>query len=604
MICFHIKRLKAARVVPAGAKTDPRDEHPRVRSVYTEAGRVEKHMTAALRASLERWRSSVTFGDLLRMVQRADPEEIFEAYKGSIGAVAINLQREAEAAMTSSAAAASKELGDAIPVLDLGRPQIKAWLSQHTAELVQGLEQQERTKLREVLAHGVMQGRHPRRLAEDVQRVIGLDARQARAVRNLQDTMIAKGKPAAKVTRAADRYADRLLKQRAQRIAHTESMDAVNRGRLALWQQLQTDGALEDGTEHEWLTGRDDAVCQLCVPLHEQRRRIGESFSSGRWSVAVPPLHPRCRCTTAIVIPDDEPLSASSPAPDTEEQPSRPDGAALPELESLSYPRDVRRYSDDARAPGTALMDAGQAVDLKPAVYQAREAAGRMQSLAVEARRRGLDDALQDALQTEAARLKAHAGALETARPFFVPQMSPGARRTAEKWKPVAASGLERFPACVKTGLAERRVGMIVLKPDPGEWGHFDPRKNRIVVRTGSEVLRTSVHEIAHALDWHVYRGDTRPTSEGYGFSALMAKLPSEFVSLDAMRGPREQLAEAVCMHLSGDENLAKTAPQRAEFVKTVFRDEATTRKATATVAQWNHGLLTDDEALQRLKEL
>lgn len=280
--------------------------HPRATAVYSTAAKVEKDMVGYLKAALLSLRGSVSDAQLVKLMQTANPEEVFAAMKSGVEAVAVNLAHEMEDAVLAGAALASAEAVGGAVVIDAGRPAIQSWLSANAARLVKDIDDQQRKALRAVITDGVMQGRHPRQLAKDVKAVIGLNQQQAGAVNKLRATLLAKGKSPAQVDAAVSRYADRLLSQRARTIAHTESMSAVNQGRMALWEQLVADGGLATTDEHEWLTGADEMVCPWCKQLHGTVLPIGNEFSAtvkGRTIKAtMPPLHPQCRCTTALVL--------------------------------------------------------------------------------------------------------------------------------------------------------------------------------------------------------------------------------------------------------------------------------------------------------------
>lgn len=84
---------------------------------------------------------------------------------------------------------------------------------------------------------------------------------------------------------------------RGEMIAITEATRASAEGEEELVREIEDDlpGAR---VRQVWLTSRDELVCPVCGPRHNQARGNG-------WDEA-PPAHPRCRCAlaTEIVLPE------------------------------------------------------------------------------------------------------------------------------------------------------------------------------------------------------------------------------------------------------------------------------------------------------------
>jgi len=272
----------------------------RQRATYAAAAEVEADLTKYLQAALRDLQRSPSTRDLVRMLQAPDLDEVYSYIsQQGIEATTATMADALPGTLEAGALAASGELGG-VGVIDLGRPAIKRWMAEHTAELITAIEDGARAAVNATIQDGVLRGRHPARLAKDVQQAIGLNERQAQAVIRRRAGLLAEGKSPEQVERIVERYSDKLLKQRAQTIAHEESMSAVNRGRKELWDQLAEDGALE-GMEQQWLTGKDEMVCPYCRPLLERRVPLGGFWSSGPYSVDAPGLHIGCRCTTRLV---------------------------------------------------------------------------------------------------------------------------------------------------------------------------------------------------------------------------------------------------------------------------------------------------------------
>lgn len=220
---------------------------------------------------------------------------------GRVGGIVASFKQPTRLGLRLGGELAVKDLGGAGVALDMGRPRIAGWLEEHAAELVREVNGTSREAVRSILNDGVLRGVHPRKLAQEIQHVVGLTEPHAIAVARRRQAMVAAGLPDARVEALSNRYAERLLKHRAEVIAKHETMTAINRGRYELWAQLDEEGALEPGVQREWLTSADEAVCKICGPANGQKVGMRESYElGGGRSVAHPPAHVGCRCTEAL----------------------------------------------------------------------------------------------------------------------------------------------------------------------------------------------------------------------------------------------------------------------------------------------------------------
>lgn len=272
--------------------------HPRQRALYREAGKIEGDIAKHLLKALKGLQGRVPLTELARVIPRASLDEIFSVVgSDGIEIAASAITEELAGGIIAGATTAAKEAGKVV-VLDMLEPNVQKWLKEHTSELVKGISKTSRAALKRTLQEGIARGRHPARMARDLKRVLGLTERQGAALSKYWGALEKQGVPLDKIERRVQRYADRQLKYRAQTIARTESMTAVNRGRLQLWDQLVEDGALAETTAQEWLTSDDERVCPICAPLDGTKAKLGETFEGG---FEAPPAHPNCRCTTVLV---------------------------------------------------------------------------------------------------------------------------------------------------------------------------------------------------------------------------------------------------------------------------------------------------------------
>jgi SPP1 gp7 family putative phage head morphogenesis protein len=204
------------------------------------------------------------------------------------------------------------KVGPISTVFNLHNPRAVAWITKHTGDLIAGFADVD--AVRAIVKRAFNQGFAPRIAARLIRSVIGLNAPQAEAVANLRDRIAASAggtiQAGSKLLRvppepdeefvdaACSAYSDRLLKQRAETIAHTESMRASNQGQIELWNQAIEDGML-DGTEGKrWVATPDKVVCDICADLDGETVGLDEEFSTGE----DPPQHPNCRCTVVLDV--------------------------------------------------------------------------------------------------------------------------------------------------------------------------------------------------------------------------------------------------------------------------------------------------------------
>lgn len=169
------------------------------------------------------------------------------------------------------------------------------------AQLVREVTDSTRRGIQAIITRAIREGIPPAEAARLIKPTIGLTDRQAMAVVNYRFSLLEAGASPAAVAKAAATYADRLLRQRAETIARTETIRAGREGRKATWDQARAEGFLTDDTKQRWVVTDDDRLCPACEPLDGVEVGLGESFPHGGGDG--PPLHPNCRCTTTLVVP-------------------------------------------------------------------------------------------------------------------------------------------------------------------------------------------------------------------------------------------------------------------------------------------------------------
>ena len=184
---------------------------------------------------------------------------------------------------------------------DLRNPEAIRWVQARGAELVTGVTDDTRLVIRSLVEAAFREGRAPRDLARDIQKVIGLTPRQAAAVQNFRERLIAEGVPFDRVMARSERYAQAQLRSRALNIARTETLTASNEGQQELWQAARAQGLLNPATTRRiWLVTDDDRLDEeICEPLDGEEAPLDAPFPGG---IMRPPAHPQCRCAVGLVF--------------------------------------------------------------------------------------------------------------------------------------------------------------------------------------------------------------------------------------------------------------------------------------------------------------
>lgn len=146
----------------------------------------------------------------------------------------------------------------------------------------------------------------PKRLAKDIESMIGMTDRDANALFKRQQKMFDNGATPEQVSRMSEQYRKKAIKRRAETIARTELMAARNQGTLNAWRMGQAQGQVSATAKKEWVLGpRPCSVCQGIVEaqLSTGYPEINQPFMSplNGMTYDSPPAHPNCRCSMVLV---------------------------------------------------------------------------------------------------------------------------------------------------------------------------------------------------------------------------------------------------------------------------------------------------------------
>lgn len=171
------------------------------------------------------------------------------------------------------------------------------------ALLVTRIAVEARIAIQTIIAAAIEHGITAPQSAQLIRTVVGLNGRQAQAVVNFRQQLRAQGASADLVRTQSERYAARLLRQRANAIARTELIDALTRGQQATWQIALSEGRIPPHAMQQWIITPDDRLCPLCKQMVGARALapVGGMFQTPLGPKRGPTMHTHCRCAVRLV---------------------------------------------------------------------------------------------------------------------------------------------------------------------------------------------------------------------------------------------------------------------------------------------------------------
>jgi SPP1 gp7 family putative phage head morphogenesis protein len=180
---------------------------------------------------------------------------------------------------------------------DMDNPAAINWIESYSAMQLRDMAHQDMLLVRDVLARGARAKITNKQIARQLEQTIGLTHNSAIAVLNYEDKMRKQGLKESQISTLSDKYYNKLLRQRAETIALTESHTSTNKA----WKD-EISRSVHDGTLNRrqyqlvWYTSLDERRCPQCGALHGETAPVDADKVQGEW----PPLHPRCRCVVLV----------------------------------------------------------------------------------------------------------------------------------------------------------------------------------------------------------------------------------------------------------------------------------------------------------------
>lgn len=223
--------------------------------------------------------------------------------------------RGADLASSATQRAIHQALGtEPLLTFDATNPRVLHYIRTNTARLVTVETKETKDAIRDVIARAMREEMPPIEVHRQIKAVIGLNRRQGLALENYRRGLVAQDTPNSVVASRVETFRRKQLAFRADMIARTETMDAVNQGHLEGQRQARDKGWF--GSKRgfkEWVTAPEDGrVCPTCRAMSGKRVPLDTQFSvtiytiggkaRGTVKVDTPPVHPHCRCTHLLVL--------------------------------------------------------------------------------------------------------------------------------------------------------------------------------------------------------------------------------------------------------------------------------------------------------------
>jgi hypothetical protein len=169
------------------------------------------------------------------------------------------------------------------------------------ARLVTEVVDDTRVMIAQTIRAGLEAGAGPRRTALDIGGrvvngkrqggLVGLDSRRAGWVQNYRAKLLAEGRPQSHIDRMAQRYSNKLLRQRGETIARTETLKALNAGRQEALDQLienPNNDVQSQDVVRAWDSTGDARTRETHAAADGQVVPQGEAFTVGGYSMMYP----------------------------------------------------------------------------------------------------------------------------------------------------------------------------------------------------------------------------------------------------------------------------------------------------------------------------
>lgn len=185
---------------------------------------------------------------------------------------------------------------------DTSNPRIRHYVDHKAGQFVQGIKDDTRSQIKELVARSFTKPTTPRKIADELVGTIGLNARYKKALSNYKTGLEAQGKSEKVVTDLANKYEAKLLRSRATAIARSETRQATNKGQREVWREAAAQGYVDKNKARRvWVV--DGAPCPICEPMDGQETTIDGTYVSDTEGEVEPgEVHTNCECIEILEV--------------------------------------------------------------------------------------------------------------------------------------------------------------------------------------------------------------------------------------------------------------------------------------------------------------
>lgn len=189
------------------------------------------------------------------------------------------------------------------------------YAQKRVGELIVDIGEQMRETVRDTIARASAGEMTYQQAALRLQSTISLTSRDAGAANKFIEKQyqrfmrsgLSDARARIKAQNMGAKYASKLLRSRTNTIARTEIADAAMAGRYLGWEAGVTAGLISNESVKEWIA--EPNACPICKALDGKVIGWNEAWDfpegvSAGLDNNMPPAHPNCRCSVAILPPD------------------------------------------------------------------------------------------------------------------------------------------------------------------------------------------------------------------------------------------------------------------------------------------------------------
>lgn len=288
---------------------------PEYQSLYNIARKIKPVIQAGIITGVESFRKRIDLNDIVEALDNGD-------YLGAMNAVPWqefdrDLTKELNEVVYSGIAESTAKskfifrtaINSLIGVnpeirFDASNERIRNYANKYTATLVENIREQTKDAIGSLTLNGINQGMQPRQIAPKIKQLVGLNSRQAQALRNREAQLVKQGFKGSRLNELITDYRDKQLTYRAETIARTEASFINNNGLAMIVEENVSSGYIDPRTaQKKWVVTPHDNLCDICAPMNGQTVGIYDEFNLGTGqSLLIPPAHPNCLCGWSLVF--------------------------------------------------------------------------------------------------------------------------------------------------------------------------------------------------------------------------------------------------------------------------------------------------------------